>query len=168
MAREEIDPTRTVMVTMATLPLPTVYGRASARDLGGEPPRGAAEPPAWARREAEEATRQAREAVEEREREANRALMGARVDLRQKIEDDLDFITKSAEWLEQRSSRMPATAWPDIHRLLREVSLAREAVAKDLHDLRPTTSGELKRMRRGLEMRVAELKQALQQVELRV
>lgn len=168
MAREELDPTRTVMVTISTLPLPpSVNGRASARDAGDEAHH-TREQPAWARRHAEEAARQAREAVEEREREAKRALMSARVDLRQKIEDDLDIITRSVEWLEQRSTRLPSTAWPDIRRLLREVSLARETVEKDLHDLRPTTSGEINRMKRGLEMRVAGLKQALQQVELTV
>ena len=170
MAREQLDPTRTRMVTISTLPLPptSVYGHASARNAGREAYQRTDEQPAWARREAEEAARQAREAVEEREREAKRAVMSARVDLRQQIEDELDIITRSVEWLEQRSTRLPSAAWPDIHRLLREVCLARETVEKDLHDLRPTTSGEVKRMRRGLEMRIAELKQALQQVELRV
>jgi hypothetical protein len=169
MAREEIDPTRTVMLTIATLPLPTsVYRHASAMDAGGEAPRRTDEQPAWARRAAEEAARQAREAREEREREVRRALMSARVDLRQKIENDLDFITKSADWLEQRSSRMSAAVWPEIRRLLREVLVARESVERDLYDLRPTTIDEIMRMRRGLEMRVAELKQALQHVEVRI
>jgi hypothetical protein len=169
MAPEELDPTRTVMVTIATLPLPgTAMRRPQAKTTWERDARGADEQTPWARREAEEAARQARQAVEEQVREAKRALMSARVDLRQQIENDLDIVTKSVEWLEQRSEKAPTATWTEIYRLLREVTAARDAVERDLHDFRPTTSGELKRMKRGLEMRVAELKHSLHQIELRI
>lgn len=171
MAPEEMDPTRTVMLTISTLRAPFyTYQRSSESALANElrAQHAADERADEGQRQAADSGYRFRLEANETARAARRALMSARIDLRQNVQGVLEEITEGIDSLTMRSARVPAYVRPDFRRVLRELEASRASVERDLHELMPSTLGELQRMKRGLEMRLGELKHAVQQAESRI